>query len=79
MLPSFSKTDLTFCLFLCMHLLGVILINSQEMDFIELNKMSFSKLERSRLVHFHIILYCFIDDTLILSRRIMELSHAESR
>ena len=36
--------------------LGMILINCQEMDFIELFKRSFSRLERSGLAHFPIII-----------------------
>ena len=45
-----------FSLFLAYSFLGMILINCQEMDFIELFKRSFSGLERSGLAHFPILI-----------------------
>ena len=43
-------------LFLVYSFLGMILINCQEMDFIELFKRSFSRSGRSGLAHFPIII-----------------------
>ena len=45
-----------FSLFLEYSFLGMILINCQELDFIELFKRSFSRSERSGLAHFPIII-----------------------
>ena len=45
-----------FSLFLVYSFFGMILINCQEMDFIELFKRSFSRSERSGLAHFPIII-----------------------
>ena len=45
-----------FSLFLVYSFLGMILINCQEMDFIELFKRSFSRSERSGLAHFPIMI-----------------------
>ena len=45
-----------FSLFLAYSFLGLILINCQEMDFIELFKRSFSRSKRSGLAHFPIII-----------------------
>ena len=45
-----------FSLFFVPSFLGMILINCQEMDFIELFKRSFSRSERSGLAHFPIII-----------------------
>ena len=43
-------------LYLVYSFFGMILINCQEMDFIELFKRSFSRSERSGLAHFPIII-----------------------
>ena len=45
-----------FSLFLVYSFLGMILINCEEMDFIELFKRSFSRSKRSGLDHFPIII-----------------------
>ena len=45
-----------FSLFFVHSFLGMILINCQEMDFIDLFKRSFSRSERSDLAHFPIII-----------------------
>ena len=50
-----QKHSDNFSLFLVYSFLGMILINCQEMDFIELLKRSFSRSERSGLAHFPII------------------------
>ena len=52
-----QKLSNNFFLFLVYNFLGMILINCQEMDFIELFKRSFSMPERSGLAHFTIIIY----------------------
>ena len=46
----------TACLVLLYSFLGMILINCQEMDLIELFKRSFSRSERPGLAHFPIII-----------------------
>ena len=51
-----QKWSDNFSLFLVCSFLGMILINCQEMDFIELFKRSFSRSERSGLAHFPIIM-----------------------
>ena len=51
-----QKHSDNFSLFLVYSFLGMILINCQEMDFIELFKRSFSRSERSDLAHFPIII-----------------------
>ena len=51
-----QKLSDNFSLFLVYSFLGMILINCQEMDFIELLKRSFSRSERSGLAHFLIII-----------------------
>ena len=51
-----QKWSDNFSLFLVCSFLGVILINCQEMDLIELFKRSFSRSERSGLAHFPIII-----------------------
>ena len=54
---QFSKSILiTFLYFLYTRFLGMLLINCEEMDFIELFKRSFSRSERSGLAHFPIII-----------------------
>ena len=54
---NFLKNGLITFLYFCVHsFLGMILINCQEMDFIELFKRSFSRSERSGLAHFPIII-----------------------
>ena len=45
-----------FSLYLVYSFFGMILINCQEMDFIELFERSFSRSERSGLAHFPIII-----------------------
>ena len=45
-----------FSLIFVHSFLRMILINCQEMDFIELFKRSFSRSDRSGLAHFHIII-----------------------
>ena len=51
-----QKHSDNFYLFLIYSFLGMILINCQEMDFIELFKRSFSRSERSGLAHFPLII-----------------------
>ena len=51
-----QKRSDTLSLFLAYSVLGKILINCQEMDFIELFKRSFSSSERSGFAHFPIII-----------------------
>ena len=51
-----QKNSDNFSLFLVYSFLGMILINCQEMDFIELFKRSFSRSERSGLANFPIII-----------------------
>ena len=51
-----QKGSINFSLFLAYSFLGMILINCQEMDFIELFQRSFSRWERSGLAHFPIII-----------------------
>ena len=54
---NFFKSGLiTFLYVLYTASLGMILINCQEMDFIELFKRSFSRSERSGLAHFPILI-----------------------
>ena len=51
-----QKRSDNFSLFLLCSFLWIILINSKEMDFIELFKRSFSRSERSALAHIPIII-----------------------
>ena len=51
-----QKRSDNFSLYLVYSFFGMILINCQEMDFIELFKRSFSRSERSGLAHFPIII-----------------------
>ena len=51
-----QKRSDNFSLFLVYSFFGMILINCEEMVFIELFKMSFSRSERSGLAHFPIII-----------------------
>ena len=50
---QFSRSD-KFIFIFGIQLLGMILINYQEMDLIELFKRSFSRFQRSGLAHFPI-------------------------
>ena len=51
-----QKRSDNLSLFLVYSFLGMILINFQEMDFIELFQRSFARSERSGLAHFPIII-----------------------
>ena len=51
-----QKYSDNFSLFLVYSFLGMILINCQEMDFIEFFKRSYSRSEKSGLAHFPIII-----------------------
>ena len=51
-----QKRSDNFSLYLVYSFFGMILINCQEMDFIELFERSFSRSERSGLAHFPIII-----------------------
>ena len=51
-----QKRSDNFSLFLVYSFLGMILINCEKMDFIELFKRSFSKSKRSGVAHFPIII-----------------------
>ena len=51
-----QKQSDNFYLFLAYNFLGIILINYQEMDLVDLFKKSFSRSKRSGLAHFPIII-----------------------
>ena len=69
-----QKLSDNFSLFRVYSFLGMILINCQEMDFIELFKRSFSRSERSGVAHFPIIIDILFSSNEVLPKCISSCS-----